>query len=86
MVKISIRRCFNCGKNAYGAVGRCMNTACHLWRTPARTRGTKGKKRMAWHDAQKVMIILCCCLSSLELLNNSYKTLSFGKVIASGSF
>ena len=29
---------------------------------------------------------MCCCLTCFEFLNNSYKNLSFGKLIASGSF
>ena len=42
-------------------------------------------QELLW-EAQKVMIQMCCCLSCLELLNDSYKTLLLGKVIASGSF
>ena len=31
-----------------------------------RVRGTRGQKRTAWRDAQKVMIQMCCCLSCIE--------------------
>ena len=43
-------------------------------------------QRVQLREAHKVMIQISCCLSCLGLLHNSYKTLSFRKVIASGSF
>ena len=68
-----------------------MNTKCHKyvrcmsWSGEPCIFHIKEQKRLQ-REARKVMIQMCCCLSCLELLNNSYKTLSFGKVIASGSF
>ena len=91
--KIFARNCWQCQKAAYGTQGCCMNTQClrYAWARRHCMRGTTGQKRVhsregEWQQAEKVMIHMCCCLSCLALLNNSYKTLSFRKVIAPGSF